>query len=219
MDRGDRATTGNLRFPLLRDHGNCSCNCSDRVSGVFSTNLLSVLIHFLLADCLGDILLTALPIIFLLDMKLSRERMISIFATFSASMVINVLTVTQATVPLKPDTSGSVVIAHTKASVRSGAHKPRVSYEMHAASNSLLDPFDTADRALVDHITCHLLVLVTVLYRTVHSHAGLEALGAEGKRTDSLTRVDHDQETCPYSRPLGRSSSQRISSVVITFPI
>ena len=126
------------------------------MSGVFSTNLLSVLIHFLLADCLGDILLTALPIIFLLDMKLSRERMISIFATFSASMVINVLTVTQATVPLKPDTSGSVVIAHTKASVRSGAHKPRVSYEMHAASNSLLAllTLQTALSLITSHVIC-----------------------------------------------------------------
>lgn len=71
-------------------------------------------------DYFADILLTALPIIFLYSIKLSRERKLLLFATFSANMVVSVVTVLQATVLSEPGTNASIIVAHIKASIRSG---------------------------------------------------------------------------------------------------
>ncbi|KAF9226363.1 hypothetical protein BS17DRAFT_673142, partial [Gyrodon lividus] len=67
-------------------------------------------------DTIADILLTVLPVRFLRDVKLSRKRKILILSAFSASLLINVVTVLEAVVLFQPITSGTIVISHVKVS-------------------------------------------------------------------------------------------------------
>jgi hypothetical protein len=68
-------------------------------------------------DIIADVLLTGLPILFLRDVKLGRQEKILIYSAFSASMVINVLTITQAVVLLgSVVTSGTIIVSHVKVS-------------------------------------------------------------------------------------------------------
>ncbi|KAG9311716.1 hypothetical protein JVU11DRAFT_7954 [Chiua virens] len=65
--------------------------------------------------CFADLLLTTLPIIFLRKVKLCRKRKILIFATFSASTVINVVTIVQATYLFnKSAPTAAVIVAYVK---------------------------------------------------------------------------------------------------------
>lgn len=66
------------------------------------------------ADCVADVLLSALPVWFLRSVKLSRERRILVASALSASMVINVVTVMQAVVQSQVLTSGSIIFEHVK---------------------------------------------------------------------------------------------------------
>lgn len=68
------------------------------------------------ADCVADVLLTGLPVLLLRGMKLNRKRKLLILSTFSASMVINVVTVVQAVVLFQYITSGTIIVGHVKVS-------------------------------------------------------------------------------------------------------
>lgn len=67
------------------------------------------------ADCIADIILSALPVWFLRDMKLRRKRKVLISSAFSATMVINIVTVVEAVMLFQSDlTSGSIIFEHVK---------------------------------------------------------------------------------------------------------
>jgi len=74
----------------------------------------AVLIAQTTTDCIADVLLSALPIWSLRNINLGRKRRILISSTFSASMVINIVTVTQAVAFFQSITSGSIVFEHVK---------------------------------------------------------------------------------------------------------
>ncbi|KIK94731.1 hypothetical protein PAXRUDRAFT_827716 [Paxillus rubicundulus Ve08.2h10] len=65
-------------------------------------------------DTIGDVLLTGLPIRFLRDVKLDRKRRILITSAFSASLIINLVTVLEAVFMFRPMTSGTIIITHVK---------------------------------------------------------------------------------------------------------
>lgn len=67
-------------------------------------------------DTIGDVLLTGLPIRFLRDVKLNRKRRILITSAFSASLIINIVTVLEAVFMFQPMTSGTIIISHVKVS-------------------------------------------------------------------------------------------------------
>ena len=73
------------------------------------------LILIVTADCIADALLSTLPIWFLHDMKLDRKRRILISSAFSATMVIDIVTVVEAIVLLRSRlTSGTIIFEHVK---------------------------------------------------------------------------------------------------------
>lgn len=76
---------------------------------------------------MADILLTTLPILFLRHTKLCRKCKNLILSMFSASMVINVVTILHATVLFKPVSLESVILAHVKVSARLALFRTRVS--------------------------------------------------------------------------------------------
>ncbi|KAG9311717.1 hypothetical protein JVU11DRAFT_7955 [Chiua virens] len=67
------------------------------------------------ADCIADVLLSALPIWSLRKMRLSRNRKILVSSAFWASMAINIVTVVEAVTLFQSTiTSGSIVYEHVK---------------------------------------------------------------------------------------------------------
>jgi hypothetical protein len=67
-----------------------------------------------IADCIADVLLSALPIWSMRNINLGQKRKLLISSTFSASMVINIVTVTQAVAFFQSITSGSIIFEHVK---------------------------------------------------------------------------------------------------------
>ncbi|KIK95518.1 hypothetical protein PAXRUDRAFT_826936 [Paxillus rubicundulus Ve08.2h10] len=92
----------------------------------------------IIMDTIGDVLLTGLPIRFLRDVKLDRKQRILITSAFSASLIINIMTVLEAVFMFHPMTSGTAatIISHVKTAL------------------SL--------------VVCNLLVLIPLIYRVVH---------------------------------------------------
>ncbi|KAH0834844.1 hypothetical protein J3R83DRAFT_10465 [Lanmaoa asiatica] len=66
------------------------------------------------ADCVGDLLLSALPIWCLRDLSLKRKQKILVASAFSASMVISIVTIVEAVMLFQSITSGSIVFEHVK---------------------------------------------------------------------------------------------------------
>ena len=67
------------------------------------------------AECIADVLLSVLPLWFLRSMNLSRQKRILLSSAFSATMVINVITIVEAVVLLRSRlTSGTIIFEHVK---------------------------------------------------------------------------------------------------------
>ncbi|KIJ63209.1 hypothetical protein HYDPIDRAFT_113820 [Hydnomerulius pinastri MD-312] len=77
----------------------------------------SVAIAQIITDSIADILLVALPIRFLRNVKLSRKRRILISSAFSATILITVVTILHSVVLFGPSSTGTIIIGHVKAAV------------------------------------------------------------------------------------------------------